>query len=93
MALSIGEINEKLQNLEGWELSGEEISKTFEFKNFKESIEFVNKVASWAESLNHHPDISIKWNKVTLNLSTHSENCLTGKDFELAEKINNLLGS
>ena len=93
MALSIGEINEKLQKLEGWELSGEEIVRIFEFKTFKESMEFANKIASLAEEMNHHPDISIRWNKVALNLSTHSEKGLTDGDFELAEKINNSLSS
>ena len=88
--LSIAEINKNLQNLVGWELFGEEITKTSEFKSFKQSMELVNKVASLAEKLNHHPDIKIEWNKVTLNLSTHSENGLTQKDFELAEQINNL---
>ena len=87
---SIREINENLQNLEGWELFEEEIAKTFEFSDFKESMEFVNKVASLAEELSHHPDIKIKWNKVTLNLSTHRENGLTEKDFGLAEQINHL---
>ena len=58
--LSIREINENLQNLEGWELFGEEITKTFEFSDFTESMEFVNKIASLSEELSHHPDIKIR---------------------------------
>jgi len=63
--LSIREINENLQNLRGWGPFEGEITKTFEFSDFKESMESVNKVASLAEELSHHPDIKIKWNKVT----------------------------
>ena len=54
-------------------------------------MEFVNEVAALAEEANHHPDIDIRWNKVTLVLTTHSEGGLTQNDFDLAKKIDALL--
>ncbi len=60
------------------------------FEDFVRSMRFVNRVASRAESMNHHPDISIRYNKVRLALTTHDEGGLTTKDFELARKINRL---
>ena len=70
-----------------WALDGEEISRIFEFGDFNEAMGFVNRVALAAEKADHHPDIGIRWNKVTLVLSTHSENALTEKDTSLAELI------
>lgn len=61
----------------------------FEFSNFKNAMSFINGVADLAESVDHHPDISISYNKVRLQLSTHSARGLTEKDFELANKIVN----
>ncbi len=73
--------------LRGWKRSGSEIVKAFEFKDFAEAMDFVNSVALLAEKLNHHPDIDIRWNKVTLTLSTHSAGGLTELDFTLAKAI------
>jgi 4a-hydroxytetrahydrobiopterin dehydratase len=67
-----------------WERRGTEIRRTFEFKGFPGSIGFVNRVARAAERSDHHPDIDVRWNKVTLALSTHSEGGITEKDFSLA---------
>ena len=67
-----------------WELVGAEITRTYEFSDFNESMGFVTRVAMEAEKANHHPDIDIRWNKVTLTLSTHSEGGLTDKDLDLA---------
>jgi 4a-hydroxytetrahydrobiopterin dehydratase len=69
-----------------WQLDGETITRTFVFDDFVEAIGFVNKVAIAAEVADHHPDIDIRWNKVTLALSTHSEGALTAKDTALAAK-------
>lgn len=91
MKLSNQEIKSKVKNLKGWALKEGEIKKTFEFGNFLESIEFVNKIAPIAEKENHHPDIEINYNKVTVSLSTHDEGGVTEKDFILAEKIEDLL--
>jgi 4a-hydroxytetrahydrobiopterin dehydratase len=67
-----------------WTLDGEEIARTFVFTDFNEAMGFVNRVALAAEVADHHPDIDIRWNKVTLVLSTHDEGALTEKDTKLA---------
>jgi len=68
----------------GWDLDGETISRTFEFADFAEAMGFVSRVALAAQQADHHPDIDIRWNEVTLALSTHSEKALTAKDTDLA---------
>lgn len=85
--LSEAEITEFLDSHSEWARSGEEIARTFEFPDFVESIGFVAEIAVFAEKANHHPDIDIRWNKVTLRLSTHSEGGLTTKDVELADRF------
>ena len=67
-----------------WGLAGESITRTFVFADFSEAMGFVNRVALAAEVANHHPDIDIRWNKVTLVLSTHEEGALTEQDTALA---------
>ncbi|MPZ68873.1 MAG: 4a-hydroxytetrahydrobiopterin dehydratase [Actinobacteria bacterium] len=81
------EIQQRLDELGDWEREGEEIHKVFEFDDFKGAIEFVNEVARLADRYDHHPDIDIRWNKVRLSLSTHSEGGLTPWDFDLANDI------
>ena len=81
------EIQQRLDELGDWEREGEEIHKVFEFDDFKGAIDFVNEVARLAERYDHHPDIDIRWNKVRLALSTHSEGGLTPWDFDLANDI------
>jgi 4a-hydroxytetrahydrobiopterin dehydratase len=83
-------ISDHLATLEGWSLDGKSIIRTFEFKSFTPAIEFVNEVADLAEDADHHPDIDVRWNKVTLTLSTHSDGGLTKKDTALATQINDL---
>jgi 4a-hydroxytetrahydrobiopterin dehydratase len=78
---------EHLEVVKGWTLKGKEIVKTFDFTDFREAMSFVDRVAREAELVDHHPDILIKYNKVTLTLSTHSEGGLTEKDFDLARDI------
>ena len=68
------------------------IGREFEFKDFKEAMTFVNNVADLAETEGHHPDITIHWNKVKLDLWTHSVDGLTENDFIVASKINKLNG-
>lgn len=89
--LSIKEIHDRLAELDGWELIGHEITKEFHFKDFKEAMEFVNKIAEEAERENHHPDILIKYNKVNIALTTHDAGGLTYKDFKLARIIEQLV--
>ncbi len=69
-----------------WAETGGQIHRTFQFKDFVEAMKFVHKVAEQAELDQHHPDILIRWNKVTLTLSTHDAGGITGKDFALAAK-------
>ena len=85
--LSDGEIQERLSSLSGWERHGDAIKREFELADFKGSVDFVNRLTPEAEEMNHHPDLKISWNKVTVKLSTHSEGGLTENDFELARRI------
>lgn len=89
-ALPIEKIKEYLKVVPDWLLVSDTIKKEFKFKNFKEAIEFVNKVANIAENEGHHPDIYIFYNKVNISLTTHAAKGLTENDFILAAKINNL---
>ena len=73
-----------------WKKKGAAITRTFEFKDFPAAIKFVNAVAKIAEKEWHHPDIDIRWNKVTLTLSTHDAGGLTRKDFNLAKRFDGL---
>ena len=88
--LTPDEVQESLGTLEYWLLEGDEIVRTFEFADFAESMNFVNKVAELAETAVHHPDILINYNNVKLSLTTHDAGGLTKKDFSLAEQINQL---
>lgn len=88
--LTRDEIQTKLKTLKGWVLEGTEIKKVHEAKDFVRAMGFVNSVALLAERQNHHPDIDIRWNKVTLVLSTHSAGGLTDADFTLASRIDEL---
>jgi len=84
------QIAERLAGLSGWEREGDSIVRVAKLADFKAAMLYVGAIAYLAESANHHPDISIAWNKVTLTLSTHSAGGLTGKDFALAEQISAL---
>jgi len=77
---------------EGWVLAPDtkSISKDYKFKDFVESMQFVNKVADVAESEGHHPDIHIFYNKVHIDLTTHAINGLSENDFIVAAKINKI---
>jgi 4a-hydroxytetrahydrobiopterin dehydratase len=83
-------VEDGLQRLPGWERRGNEIVRTFVRKDFRGAMAFVNEVAEAAETAGHHPDIDIRWNKVTLALSTHAEGGLTERDFALAARIGEL---
>ncbi len=70
-----------------WAESGGGIQRTYQFGTFMDSIRFVNDVAQAAEAADHHPDILVRYNKVTLTLSTHDAGGITDKDFALAAQI------
>jgi 4a-hydroxytetrahydrobiopterin dehydratase len=78
---------EALRRTPGWERTGAEIRRTYRFGDFREALAFVNRVGELAERAGHHPDIDIRYNTVTLALSTHDAGGLTDKDFELARAI------
>jgi 4a-hydroxytetrahydrobiopterin dehydratase len=90
--LSDAEIDEALQTLPGWEKRGDAIQRVFQFDNFVHAMEFVNKIAGAAEAANHHPDILITYNKVTLGLVSHDSGGVTGRDIRMAGKINEVAG-
>lgn len=85
--LSEKAVSEKLKALAGWERSGEAIVKTYTFDTFLDGIDFINRVAGIAEDVDHHPDITVHYRRVTFTLWTHSEGGLTERDLDLAEKI------
>ena len=74
----------------GWGLKVGKLYKNFKFKNFKETLKFVNKVGRVAEKQGHHPDIYFTWGKCTIEIYTHSIKRLSEKDFELASKIDEI---
>lgn len=87
MPLPESEIVRRLAQLPGWERHGREIRRTFTFGDFKGALAFVNRVAALAEGMDHHPDIDIRYSRVTLGLTTHDAGGLTERDFELAARI------
>jgi 4a-hydroxytetrahydrobiopterin dehydratase len=83
-ALSSAEIDSRLTELLDWRVEAGELVRTFQFKDFRAAMGFVNKVADLAEEAGHHPDIDIRYNRVRLGLVTHDAGGLTAKDFGLA---------
>lgn len=81
------EIQDSLAELEGWSLEGRRIIRVFEFEDFVGSVRFVDSLVEPAEAMNHHPDLAISWNKVTVSITNHAEGGLTEADFELAAKV------
>lgn len=88
--LSDAEIEERLAALSGWERNGGAIEKSFKREDFVGSFRFADDLVAPAEEMNHHPDLGISWDTVTVTISTHSEGGLTAADFELAGKIDAL---
>lgn len=89
-ALSHQDASTRLKSLPGWKIESEELVKTFTFRDFLGSIDFVNQLAKAAEDAGHHPDIDIRYNRVRIALSTHDAGGLTDKDFALAGGIEKL---
>jgi len=88
--MSDDEVKDRLSKMGGWEREGDALVHEFEFANFVGSVDFVNRITPIAEEMNHHPDLAISWNKVTVSLSTHSEGGITENDFQLAAKIDSV---
>ena len=91
--LSEAEVQAGLGELEGWELRDGRLRRQYTFRTFLRAVAFVNAVAYLAESMGHHPDIAISYNRVTLRLITHSVGALTDRDFALAREIESKLGT
>ncbi|HEY2854646.1 MAG TPA: 4a-hydroxytetrahydrobiopterin dehydratase [Gemmatimonadaceae bacterium] len=85
--LSDLEIQRALGRLAGWARRGDTLTKTYTFATFAEGISFVNRVAKAADASNHHPDIDIRYTKITCILSTHDAGGVTEADLKLAEAI------
>jgi 4a-hydroxytetrahydrobiopterin dehydratase len=88
--LSKAEIEAGLAGLNGWEQAGKTIRKSFGCADFVGSVRFVQSLVEPAEAMNHHPDLEVSWDTVTVTISTHSEGGLTAADFELAGKVDAL---
>jgi 4a-hydroxytetrahydrobiopterin dehydratase len=87
------EIRQRLMTMPEWSLVGSAIYRKYTFQSFLPAIAFVNRVAEAAEKADHHPDITINYNQVSISLSTHSESGVTEKDFQLAEAIDKIHAS
>ena len=85
--LSEQEISAELAKLPGWSVQDAKLHRTFEFKDFSAAFGFMTRVALAAEAMNHHPDWSNVWNRVMIDLNTHSAGGITQFDFELATTI------
>jgi 4a-hydroxytetrahydrobiopterin dehydratase len=89
--LSSAEISLRLSALPAWQVQSGELVRTFQFRDFRAAMAFVNQVADLAENAGHHPDLDIRYNKVRLALVTHDAGGLTAKDFDLAAAANALI--
>ena len=83
--LNQADVAVRMRNLAGWLTDGQQLSCTYKFENFVEAIAFVNRLVTPAEAAQHHPDVAISYNKVTLQLTTHDAGGLTDLDFLVAE--------
>jgi len=88
--LTENEIAAKLASLPEWSQPGEEIQRTYRFRDFVAAMAFVDEIATHAEAVQHHPDILIRYSRVTLSLSTHDAGGITEKDFDFACKADAL---
>jgi 4a-hydroxytetrahydrobiopterin dehydratase len=89
--LSGAELRDLSRQVPGWEVVDEHhLKREFRFKNFREALDFVNRVGELAEEQTHHPDIDFGWGRATVKIFTHKINGLTESDFILAAKVNGL---
>ncbi len=91
--LSDLEIQRALGGLPGWARRGGALTKTFSFDRFADGIRFVDRLARVADDMNHHPDIDVRYTKITVMLSTHDAGGITEADLRLAEKIETVNGT
>ena len=93
MILSNKQLNECLEDLDGWSIENEKLSKPFKFSSFIQAFGFMTQVAITSETMDHHPEWSNVYNRVEINLVTHSEGGITKLDIELAIKIDSISSS
>ena len=93
MILSNKQLNECLEDLDGWSIENEKLSKTFKFSSFIQTFGFMTQVAITSETMDHHPEWSNVYNRVEINLVTHSESGITKLDIELAMKVDSISSS
>ena len=91
--LSDAEIQQQLQNVKGWSVVNGKLHRAFECKDFAVAFGKMTQVALAAEGMNHHPEWFNVWNKVVIDLNTHSVKGISNLDFQLAAKINEIFGS
>ena len=90
-ALTAKQISLRLRAVPSWSKRAQTIVRMYKFEGFPAGIDFVNRIARKAQKINHHPDINIRFDKVTLKLTTHDEGGITGKDFTLARQCDLVL--
>jgi len=84
------EIKEKLKDLDNWNYGNSKISREFKFNNFQKALDFTNKTGEIAEEKQHHPDITLKYGYVKIDLTSHDKGGITDRDFSLAEEIDKI---
>ena len=90
--MNLNEMKNRMEEIKGWGIEGNAIIKEFEFKDFKETMVLVNKIAEISEKLGHHPSMLVDYSRLRVTLITHGEKTITDKDFELAKEIDKLAG-
>jgi 4a-hydroxytetrahydrobiopterin dehydratase len=91
--LSSDEIARRLVALPNWRLADGRLIRTIETRDFRSALELVTRIADPADAQNHHPDVTIHWNVLTLSLWTHASNGITERDFRLAESIERIVSA
>lgn len=88
--LSDDEVRQQLADLQGWSLADGRVTREYQLDDFRQTVAFVVRIAFEAEAANHHPDLDLRYNRLQVGLSTHSEGGVTTKDIELARAIDAL---
>jgi len=86
------DVQQSLGKLPGWARRGNALTKSYKFSTFRAGIDFVNRAAAVADRMDHHPDIDIRYTKITCTLSTHDAGGITQKDLNLATELDQLAG-
>ncbi|WP_028962191.1 4a-hydroxytetrahydrobiopterin dehydratase [Sulfobacillus thermosulfidooxidans] len=90
MRLSQEQVAQELQHMTGWQWIGDAIRKEFIFRDFTQSVAFVDRMVEPANTMDHHPDVDIRYNRVQVTLTTHDQGGVTEKDLQLAKQLDAL---